>query len=196
MEVENISEQQIAKDVRANLEMILKENTWLLKQVDFNEVATLVNDIKSAHHIFITAAGRSGFAMRSAAMRLMHLGLKVHFVGETTTPAILKGDLLIAASASGTTSTIVRAAQKAKEMGAMVVAISTKEDSLLSGLADQVILVPAAGKQDLESSRSAQYAGSLFEQFLLLLTDSVFQSLWKLEGIPAAELWKRHANLE
>lgn len=196
MELEKISEHQIAKDIRANLEMILMENTWLLKQVNFNEVALLVNDIKSANRVFITAAGRSGFSMRSAAMRLMHLGLNVYFVGETTTPAVLKGDLLIAASASGTTSTIVRAAQKAREVGALVVAISTQEDSLLSALADQLILVPAAGKQDLESSRSAQYAGSLFEQFLLLLMDSVFQSLWKLDGIQAAELWKRHANLE
>jgi len=196
MELEKISEHQIAKDIRANLEMILTENTWLLKQVNFTELALLVNDIKSANRIFITAAGRSGFSMRSAAMRLMHLGLKVYFVGETITPAILKGDLLVAASASGTTNTIVRAAEKAREVGALVVAISTQEDSLLSALADQVILVPAAGKQDLESSRSAQYAGSLFEQFLLLLMDSVFQSLWKLDGIQAVELWKRHANLE
>ena len=196
MEIENISEQQIAKDIRANLELILMENTWLLKQVNFDEVAILVNCIRSAKHIFITAAGRSGFAMRSAAMRLMHLGLNVYFVGETTTPAILNGDLLIAASASGTTSTIVKAAQQAKAVGAMVVAISTQEHSLLSNHADQLILVPAAGKQDLESNRSAQYAGSLFEQFILLLTDSVFQSLWKLEDIPAVELFKRHANLE
>lgn len=196
MEIENISEKQIANDIRASLEMILVENTWLLKQMDFNEVATLVNYVGSANHIFIIAAGRSGFAMRSAAMRFMHLGLKVYFVGETITPAILKGDLLIAASGSGTTSTIVRAAQKAKEVEAIVVAISTQEHSLLSDLADQLILIPAAGKQDLESSRSRQYAGSLFEQFLLLLMDSVFQSLWKFNGMPAAELWKRHANLE
>ena len=93
MEIENISEKQIANDIRVNLEMILVENTWLLKQMDFNDVATLVNYIGSANHIFIIAAGRSGFAMRSAAMRFMHLGLKVYFVGETITPAIIKGDL-------------------------------------------------------------------------------------------------------
>lgn len=196
MEIEKISEQQIAKDIRSNLEMILLENTWLLKQVDLNEVATLVTAIESADHLFIAAAGRSGFAMRSAAMRLMHLGFKAYFVGETTTPAICKGDLLIAASGSGTTSTIVRAAEKAKEVGAVVFAISTQEKSPLSNLSDHLILIPAAGKQDLESSRSRQYAGSLFEQFLLLLTDSVFQTLWKSDGISADELWKRHANLE
>lgn len=196
MELENINEQKIAKDIRANLELILMENTRLIEHINFHQVAILTNCIRSANHIFITAAGRSGFAMRSAAMRLMHLGHKVYFVGETTTPAILKGDLLIAASGSGTTSTIVKAAQKAREVGAIVVSISTQEESSLSLVSNQLILVPAAGKQDLESKQSAQYAGSLFEQFILLLTDSVFQSLWKLEAIPAAELWKRHANLE
>lgn len=196
MEVEKLNEKQITKDIRANLEMILVENTWLLKQMDLNEVANLLHHIKSANQIFITAAGRSGFAMRSAAMRLMHLGFKVFFVGETTTPAIKKGDLLIAASGSGTTSTIVRAAEKAKQVEARIVAISTQEYSSLSSLADLLILIPAADKMNLQSSRSRQYAGSLFEQFLLLLTDAIFQTLWEMGGISADELFKMHANLE
>lgn len=196
MEVTTTTDKQLAKEVRNNLEMILMENTWLLKQIDFNEVATFANTIKTANHIFIIAAGRSGFAMRSAAMRLMHLGLNAHFVGETTTPAIKEGDLLIAASGSGTTSSIVKAAEKARSVGATVVALSTQTQSLLANIADQLILIPAAEKEDHEGSRSRQYAGSLFEQFLLLLTDAVFQSLWKMEDTPNAELWKRHANLE
>lgn len=196
MEVNTTTYKQLAKEVRNNLEMILLENTWLLKQINFDEVATFANTIKTANHIFIIAAGRSGFAMRSAAMRLMHLGLNVHFVGETTTPAIEEGDLLIAASGSGTTSSIVKAAEKAKSVGAKVVALSTQTQSLLSSIADQLIFIPAAEKEDHEGSRSRQYAGSLFEQFLLLLTDAVFQSLWKMEETPNAELWKRHANLE
>jgi 6-phospho-3-hexuloisomerase len=184
------------KELRANLEMILMENNWLLKQIDYKALAVLAETIQKAHHIFIIAAGRSGFSMRSAAMRLMHLGCRVYFVGDTTTPAIQKGDLLIAASGSGTTSTIVRAAEKSIAVGADVVALSTQENSPLAKLATQLILIPAAEKQDHHSNRSAQYAGSLFEQFLLLLTDAVFQSLWKSGATPAEELWKRHANLE
>ncbi len=186
----------LAKDLKANLEMILLENSWLLKQIDFEEVAELVSSIRKAKHIFIIAAGRSGFSMRSAAMRLMHLGLKIYFVGDTTTPAIQQGDLLIAASGSGTTSTIVRAAEKSIAAGADVVALSTQASSPLAKLAVQVVQIPAAEKQDHENSRSRQYAGSLFEQFLLILTDAVFQSMWKAAGTPAEELWKRHANLE
>jgi 6-phospho-3-hexuloisomerase len=191
-----ITTKEIAKGLSANLEMILVENTWLLNQIDFDQVNVLVDQIKKADHVFIVAAGRSGFSMRSAAMRLMHLGLQVYFVGDTTTPAIQKGDLLIAASGSGTTSTIVKAAEKAVAAEATVVALTTQEHSPLAKIAHHLVYIPAAEKQDHENSRSRQYAGSLFEQFLLLLTDAVFQSLWKSAGTPAEELWERHANLE
>lgn len=182
--------------VKQQMDNILKENFDLGSKLDYGEVAALITAIKNADRIFIIAAGRSGFSMRSAAMRLMHLGLHVFFVGDTTTPAIAKGDLLIAASGSGTTGTIVRAAEKSVSVGATVVALSTNASSPLAAVAKHVILIPAAAKQDHGGELSTQYAGSLFEQFLLLLLDTVFQTLWKMEGTPAEELWKRHANME
>ena len=187
---------KLAVQLQSDLEMILNENVALMKKLDFEQVLPLIDQLQQAKNIFVIAAGRSGFSMRSAAMRLMHLGLQVYFVGDTTTPAIKAGDLLLAASGSGTTSTIVRAAEKSVAAGAKVVAISTQQTSPLAQLATHVILIPAAEKQDHQGNQSKQYAGSLFEQFLLLLTDAVFQSLWKASEKPAEELWKRHANLE
>ena len=183
-------------DVKHQMENILKENFDLASKMDFSQIPALITEINTANRIFIIAAGRSGFSMRSAAMRLMHLGLNVFFVGDTTTPAIAKGDLLIAASGSGTTSTIVRAAEKSVAAGATVVALSTNATSPLAAFAKHVIIIPAAEKQDHGGELSKQYAGSLYEQFLLLLLDAVFQSLWKIDGTPAEELWKRHANME
>ena len=183
-------------DVKHQLENILKENFNLASKMDYSQIPTLITEINKANRIFIIAAGRSGFSMRSTAMRLMHLGLQVFFVGDTTTPAITKGDLLIAASGSGTTSTIVRAAEKSVNAGATVVALSTNATSPLAALAKHVIIIPAAEKEDHGGNLSIQYAGSLFEQFLLLLLDAVFQSLWKIDGTPAEELWKRHSNME
>lgn len=191
-----IKQTETAKKLKSHLNMILVENNWLLNQIDFNEVEGLMNQMQAAEHIFITAAGRSGFAMRSAAMRLMHFGFQVYFVGDTTTPAIQAGDLLVAASGSGTTSNIVKAAEKAKSVGAQVVALTTQPKSPLGETADLIVNIPAAEKQDHDSSKSRQYAGGLFEQFLLLLNDAIFHELWKASGIPAEELWKRHANLE
>ena len=194
--MDTLDNQQLVWDLQMNLDKIIEENSRLVKQMEFDQLIPFVYHIQQAERIFITAAGRSGFAMQSAAMRLMHLGLTVYYVGETTSPAIRAGDLLIAASGSGTTGSIVKAAEKSIAVGANVVAITTNAETPLAKLASHVVLVPAAEKEDHSKKISTQYAGSLFEQFLLLLNDAVFQSLWKLSGEAAETLWERHANLE
>jgi 6-phospho-3-hexuloisomerase len=188
--------QRLTQDLQLNMELVLAENKRMAEEINMEDLLPLINAIQHSERIFLLAAGRSGFALRAAAMRLMHLGLNAFFVGDTTTPAIRNGDLLIAASGSGTTSSIVRAAGKARSVGASVIALTTAPLSELSGLATHTVFIPAAGKEEFEGGKSEQYAGSLFEQFVFLLMDVVFQSLWKLDGTPAEELWKRHANLE
>jgi 6-phospho-3-hexuloisomerase len=156
----------------------------------------LVDEISRARRVFVHGAGRSGLALQMTAMRLMHLGLDVHVVGETTTPAIAEGDVLLTASGSGTTESIVRAARTAVEAKARVALITTAADSPLADLASATIVVPAAPKLDRSGTASGQYAGSLFEQAVVLLGDALFHTLWQRSGHSADELWPRHANLE
>lgn len=186
----------LATDIQANLEMILLENQKLTSQINFSQIAEIVPFIQNADRIFVVGAGRTGLTLKAAAMRLMHLGFTVFVVGETTTPAIRKGDLLIAGSGTGTTSSIVKAVEKSVSAEAKVISISTTKESPLAALSNHVAILPAAQKQDHGATISKQYAGSLFEQSVLLLTDAIIQTLWKLDGTPAEELWKRHANLE
>ena len=152
--------------------------------------------VQDARRVFVLGAGRSGLALRMTAMRLMHLGLDVHVVGEVTTPAIAAGDVLLTASGSGTTASVVRAAETATAAGARVIAITTAPDSPLAALAAVTVVVPAAQKQDHDGLLSIQYSGALFEQTVVVLGDAIFHSLWKASGATAAELWPRHANLE
>lgn len=152
--------------------------------------------LTAADRVFVFGAGRSGLALRMTAMRLMHLGLDVHVVGETTTPAIRAGDALLTASGSGTTTGIVRAAETAAEVGARIVAITTARDSPLGRAADALVVVPAAAKLDRSGAASTQYAGGLFEQAVVLVGDAIFDALWQRSGLTADDLWPRHANLE
>jgi 6-phospho-3-hexuloisomerase len=191
-----LNTEHLSQDLRRHLQVLITENHRLAEQLDYGQVAAIIPLIQHAERVFVVGAGRTGLALKAAAMRLMHLGLTVFVVGETTTPAIQAGDLLLAGSGSGTTSTIVKAAEKAKAAGAQVVAISTTTDSPLAALTTLVVVLPAAQKQDHGGTISQQYAGTLFEQSVLLLTDAIFQTLWALDGTPAEELWKRHANLE
>ncbi|QHC71575.1 6-phospho-3-hexuloisomerase [Rathayibacter sp. VKM Ac-2801] len=157
------------------------------------QVASL---LAGADRVFVHGAGRSGLALRMTAMRLMHLGLRVHVVGDATTPAIAPGDVLLTASGSGTTAGIVRAAQSAVDAGARVAALTTAGSSPLAELASAVVVVPAAEKLDRSGTASAQYSGGLFEQTVVLTGDALFHALWKRSGIDADDLWPRHANLE
>lgn len=146
--------------------------------------------------VFTIGTGRSGLALQMAAMRFMHLGLPTHVVGEVTAPAIGSRDVLVAASGSGSTARVVRAAQTARDQGADVIALTTAAESALAKTATEVLIIPAADKQDFDGTASVQYAGSLFEQSVLLTTDALFHTLWQTSGSQARELWRLHANLE
>lgn len=177
-------------------DLITGEHTAVLGGVDPDAWERAGALLIAAPTVFTVGTGRSGLALQMAAMRFMHLGKAAHVVGETTAPAIGEGDVLVAASGSGSTKRVVTAARTASEKGAHVLAITTDADSDLAGLATETLLVPAADKQDFDGTRSAQYAGSLFEQSVLILTDALFHVLWQTSGIQARELWRLHANLE
>lgn len=178
------------------LHMISREVSESVATVADADLAPFAERLRAAERVFVHGAGRSGLALRMTAMRLMHLGLSVHVVGEVTTPAIRPGDILLTASGSGTTAGIVTAAETAKKAGAAVAAITSITDSPLAELADAVIVVPAAAKQDRSGTASDQYAGGLFEQTVVLIGDALFHSMWQASGDSADDLWPRHANLE
>jgi 6-phospho-3-hexuloisomerase len=187
--------------VGSSLALIQNELDSLIERLLETDAAvggldTLADLLADSDRIFVLGAGRSGLALRMTAMRLMHLGFEVHVVGEVTAPAITAGDVLLTASGSGTTSGIVRAAETAAAAGASIGAITAAPESPLAMLASVALIVPAAHKLDRSNAASAQYAGGLFEQLVVLLGDSLFHALWKRSGATADELWSRHANLE
>ncbi|MGW4290973.1 6-phospho-3-hexuloisomerase [Streptomyces sp. NPDC004673] len=164
--------------------------------IDPGEAERLLAAVTAASRVFVLGQGRSGIALRALAMRLMHLGLRVHVIGEATSPAIAAGDLLLTASGSGTTPSVLAAARSAVDAGAAVAAVTAAPHSPLASLTPTVLVIPAAAKRDRSGETSAQYAGSLFEQALWLTGDALFHALWQGSGLTAEELWSRHSNLE
>ena len=186
-----------SKDIRQAIDLVLAENQRVLAKVDLGSLTQLSQIIVGGDRlrIFIAGEGRSGLAIQMAAMRLMHLGLEVHVVGEVTAPSIESRDLLITCSGSGTTHGVIDIAQTAQKIGAKVVAITTQQNSPLGELADLVVQIEAANKQKSDLS-SEQFAGSLFEQSTLLLFDALFYVLARHLQQSNAVLMSRHTNLE
>jgi 6-phospho-3-hexuloisomerase len=66
----------------------------------------MLDAILAAKSIAIHGLGREGLQMRGLAMRLAHLGLDAHVVGDMTTPPLGEGDLLVVSAGPGDFATI------------------------------------------------------------------------------------------
>src|SRR5207237_653733 len=93
------------------------------------EIEALIEALLDAQSIYVTGGGRSGLVARAVAMRLMHIGLSVHVVGETATPGITTGDLLWYFSGSGSGAGLMAQVVGARQLGASTVAFMANVDT-------------------------------------------------------------------
>jgi 6-phospho-3-hexuloisomerase len=174
----------------------------LLAGVEARQVEGLVDALDAARAVFVAGSGRSGLAMRAFAMRLMHMGIAAHVVGEVTAPAFAPADLLVVGSGSGATATLVPLSEKAKSLGGRLALLTTNPASPIARAADVIVLIPAPTPKAqgalpaAAGVSSAQPMASLFEQGLWVLLDSCIMILMKKKGLDTGQMFSRHANLE
>jgi 6-phospho-3-hexuloisomerase len=168
---------------------VLDELTGVLSAVASEQVGAAVALLGDrGRRWFCTGQGRSGLVAQMVAMRLMHAGFDVHAVGEPTTPSIAGGDGLLVLSATGETAVTLHLTRRAKDLGAHILAVTTRADSTLAGLAETVLEVPATA--------TSQFGGTLFEQSALLLLDAAVLDLTAGDPRAHAQMHARHANLQ
>ncbi|MFP3040931.1 6-phospho-3-hexuloisomerase [Treponema primitia] len=177
---------------------IAKELERTVLQIDAESGERLTDVILSSKRIFAAGAGRSGFMVKAFVMRLMHMGFESYMVGETITPNIGVGDILVIGSGSGETGSLVSMAQKAKKIGSTIALVSIFAESTIGKLADVIVKIPApTPKINTDTGfKSIQPMGSLFEQSLLLTLDAVILRLMEKRGGDSDTMFSRHANLE
>nr|WP_285273741.1 6-phospho-3-hexuloisomerase [Ignisphaera sp. 4213-co] len=169
-------------------------------------IKVLEEAYKGNRKVLVMGAGRSGLVGRAFAMRLKHLGYDVYVLGDTIVSPVEKGDVVIAISGSGRTALIVTAAEAAKRVNAIVVAITTYIDSPLAKIADIVVEVPGRTKiSDIEDYFARQVLGlheplaplgTLFEDCTMVFLDAIIAELMHRLGKDENELRRRHANIE
>ncbi|MEM4493082.1 MAG: 6-phospho-3-hexuloisomerase [Pyrobaculum sp.] len=191
----------------------LEISNFILKALDkikLDEIEAFVKILeesyKSNKKILVVGVGRSGLVGRGFAMRLRHLGLRSYVLGETITPPVEEGDVVVAISGSGSTQIVVAAAEAAKKMKARVVAVTSYYDSPLGRVADLVVFVPGRTKvaamddyfarQILGIHEPLSPLGTLFEDTAMVVLDSIIAELMKRMGKNESDLAKRHANIE
>lgn len=83
------------------LQDIMQEIEDVIGKVKEEDLQNVMAELDKSKRVFVAGEGRSGFSARGFAMRLMHIGYTVYFVGETITPAMKEGDVFIGVSGSG-----------------------------------------------------------------------------------------------
>lgn len=165
------------------------------EQISEEQIEKFIEMIGAHKRIFVYGTGRSGLMLKALAMRLMQIGCQSYVVGETTTPSVGEGDLLIVASASGETASVCSAADDGTRQGADVLVITGSQESTLSKHHEPLIRIEA-GTKFAQSKASVQPLGSLFEQMLLMIFDAVILKMSTQSADTNQKMAKRHASIE
>ncbi len=176
---------------------VLNELDKSLSVVDTESVEKFVSAIKDAEQVYFVGVGRVLISLQAICKRLAHLGIKTHYVGEITEPAITKNDLLVVGSGSGSSIFPLGIAKKANKIGAKIIHIGSNPNSEMSQLCEFMVRIPVRTKNYLpDEIDSVQPMTSLFEQSLLLFGDIVAKMIIDEGDIDMEALWQYHANLE
>jgi 6-phospho-3-hexuloisomerase len=184
-------------NVQGLLEAVFDEGRNLLKAVPGDPVERFIRGLDHADRIFCTAQGRSGYVLRCFCMRLMHLGYRAYFVGETITPRIGKADILVVLSGSGKTALTYELIKLVQQQGALTYGVIGIEDSPIARALDCKVCLPgASGRDHPDAVRSIQPPGSLFEQAAFVMLETIVLALYQRQGSDGGTLLERHTNLE
>jgi 6-phospho-3-hexuloisomerase len=176
---------------------VLAEIQGVADKVDEPDVERLVDRLLAAPRVFVAGEGRSGLMGKAFAMRLMHLGLVVYDVGETVTPSVREGDLVVVVSGSGTTAGAVRLAESAGKAGASVFAVTTDPASPLGELAQDVLVLPAATKyRRADEAPTIQPLSSLFDQVSHITFDVACLEVARRREVDNDRARSSHSNTE
>jgi 6-phospho-3-hexuloisomerase len=180
----------------------------IANSISDEDIEKFITEILNARRVYVMGAGRSGLVAKAFAMRLMHLGMQAYVIGETITPALNKGDIMVVFSGSGRTKTVADIAETGKEIGAHICLITANADSRIGRIADCMVIIEqyrddvkddAAEfeiRQMLGDHKSFAPLGTLFETASMIFADAVISRLMEITQTDETALKNRHANIE
>lgn len=191
-------------------EEILRGMTRAINSIDPGQVETLLDTLQNVKRegrkALVVGAGRSGLVGKAFAMRLMHVGIDVYVMGETITPAIGEGDVVIIISGSGSGAMSIAAARMAKRLGSVIFAVTSYPDSDLGQVSDYIVVVPGreavAEESDYQSRQllgeheSLAPMGTLFEGTCAVLLDGLIAELMTRLEVSEISMKEKHSTIE
>ncbi len=169
---------------------ILEEVRRTIEKVDETLIDDIVATLAAAPKIFIYGVGRSGLVGEAFAARLVQIGLNVHFVGDTTTPIVEKGHVVVIISNTGETMSAVQTANIVRRLGAVVISITGSAHSKL-GIASNIVMELVQPRDERKKKNAP--LGTIFELASMVMLDSMVPLLMTKLNQDEASLRRRHA---
>lgn len=184
--------------MQGSIDAVLAEIGQAVKGIDEASAERLCGALMKAGRIVVHGCGREKLQLQGFAMRLFHLGLPVSVAGEVTAPPVGPGDLLLACSGPGETSTVLSLMDRAREAGAGVFLLTAQEGGSAAARASDMLVIPAQtmASDQGEARSSVLPMGSLFEGALFVLFELLVLRLAAKMGAGADAMRARHTNLE
>jgi 6-phospho-3-hexuloisomerase len=169
----------------------------VFQRLDDVQVDRAVEAIAGARRIALYGVGREGLQVKGLAMRLYHLGLDAHVVGDMATPPLGAGDLLVVSAGPGHFSTVEALMGVARRDGARTLVVTAQPDGACPRAADLVLAIPAQTMaDDRGQTTSVLPMGSLYEGAQYVLFEVMILKLRDRLGITPAAMRANHTNLE
>ncbi len=165
-------------------------------RVDPGDIGGMVDEIAAARRIVCHGVGREGLMMRALAMRLYHLGLDAHVVGDMSAPPVGRGDLLVVSAGPGSFSTVEALVGVARDAGARTACVTAQPGGTVPRACDRVLTIPAQTMADDHAPASILPMGSLFEGAQYLTFELLVLALRDRLGTAPEAMRARHTNLE
>lgn len=184
-------------DFQDMVNVSLEDIKRVCTRISSETAESICMEIIQAKRIACYGVGREGLMIKALCMRLMHLGLDAHVVGDMTTPPLGKGDLLIVSAGPGQFSTVLALTGVAKKAGSRVLAVTAQPKGEVPLKADTIIFLPAQTMADDKAGNSSILPmGSLYEIVQIVFFDMVSIMLREKTGQSPDTMRSRHTNLE
>ncbi|NGQ89607.1 SIS domain-containing protein [Rhodobacter sp. HX-7-19] len=166
--------------------------------VDPAALAGMVEELAGARRVVCYGVGREGLMMRALAMRLYHMGMDAHVVGDMSCPPVGAGDVLVVSAGPGNFSTVLGLMGVAKGAGARVACVTAQPGAAVPAGSDRVLVIPAQTMADDTGPAVASVLpmGSLFEGAQYLVFEMLILMLRDRLGVSPDAMRARHTNLE
>jgi 6-phospho-3-hexuloisomerase len=175
----------------------IAELTDVINRIDTAQVDVLIEILAKVNRVVLYGVGREGLMMKALAMRLFHLGLDAHVVGDMTTPPVGKDDVLLVSAGPGYFSTVEALMGVAHNAGAKTICFTAQPDAKVSQSADLTVVLPAQTMAD-DTAKPTSFLpmGSLYEGVQYLFFEYLVLLLRDHRGVTPEQMRHKHTNLE